>query len=151
MWSCLFVKCRILSFINLGMSQGVLAAASFPILWPVFIWAGSYCQSSRVSISEICLPFFWLLVSRFRLDVETGDHQQKWVSGLEKRELLQGKDAWIWGITKTISSGFPGGPLVKNLPCNVGNTGSIPGPGRPHMPWSKLAQAPQTTTEAHIL
>ena len=34
------------------------------------------------------------------------------------------------------SLGFPGGPGVKNPPCNAGNTGSIPGLGRPHMPWS---------------
>ena len=26
--------------------------------------------------------------------------------------------------------GFPGGPLVKNLPANAGDTSSIPGPGR---------------------
>ena len=25
--------------------------------------------------------------------------------------------------------GFPGGPEVKNLPCNAGNTGSIPNQG----------------------
>ena len=24
---------------------------------------------------------------------------------------------------------FPGGPVVKNLPCNTGNMGSIPGQG----------------------
>ena len=24
---------------------------------------------------------------------------------------------------------FPGGPVVKNLPCNVGDSGSIPGQG----------------------
>ena len=24
--------------------------------------------------------------------------------------------------------GFPGGPVVKNLPCNARDTGSIPGP-----------------------
>ena len=30
---------------------------------------------------------------------------------------------------------FPGGPVVKNLPANVGDTGSIPGPGRSHTPW----------------
>ena len=24
---------------------------------------------------------------------------------------------------------FPGGPVVKNLPCNAGDTGSIPGQG----------------------
>ena len=31
---------------------------------------------------------------------------------------------------------FPGGAVVKNLPANAGDTGSSPGPGRPHMPWS---------------
>ena len=29
---------------------------------------------------------------------------------------------------------FPDGPVVKNPPCNAGDTGSIPGPGRSHMP-----------------
>ena len=31
---------------------------------------------------------------------------------------------------------FPGGIVVKNPPANAGDTGSIPGPGRSHMPWS---------------
>ena len=30
--------------------------------------------------------------------------------------------------------GFPGGPVVKTLPTNVGDTGLIPGPGGSHMP-----------------
>ena len=29
---------------------------------------------------------------------------------------------------------FSGGPVVKNPPTNVGDTGLIPGPGRSHMP-----------------
>ena len=29
---------------------------------------------------------------------------------------------------------FPGGAVVGNLPANAGDTGSIPGPGRSHMP-----------------
>ena len=29
---------------------------------------------------------------------------------------------------------FPGGAVVKNLPANAGDTGSIPGLGRSHMP-----------------
>ena len=29
---------------------------------------------------------------------------------------------------------FPGGPVVKNPPANAGDTGSIPGPGRSHIP-----------------
>lgn len=28
---------------------------------------------------------------------------------------------------------FPGGPVVKHLPVNVGDTGFIPDPGRSHM------------------
>ena len=32
--------------------------------------------------------------------------------------------------------GFPGGAVVKNPPANGGDTGSIPGPGRSHMPRS---------------
>ena len=29
---------------------------------------------------------------------------------------------------------FPGGPVVKNPPASTGDTGSIPGPGRSHIP-----------------
>ena len=32
--------------------------------------------------------------------------------------------------------GSPGGAVVKNPPANAGDTGSIPGPGRSHMPQS---------------
>ena len=38
---------------------------------------------------------------------------------------------------------FPGGSVVKNLPANAGNTGSIPGPERPHMSWDNESLAPQ--------
>ena len=31
---------------------------------------------------------------------------------------------------------FAGGAVVKNPPANAGDTGSVPGPGRSHMPWS---------------
>ena len=31
---------------------------------------------------------------------------------------------------------FPGGAVVKNPPANAGDTGSSPGPGRSHVPWS---------------
>ena len=37
---------------------------------------------------------------------------------------------------KRKSGGFPGGAVVENLPANAGDTGSIPGPGRSHMPRS---------------
>ena len=38
---------------------------------------------------------------------------------------------------------FPGGAVVENLPASAGDTGSIPGLGRSHMPWSSWAHAPQ--------
>ena len=41
------------------------------------------------------------------------------------------------GTRKKTHAGFPGGPVVKNLPCNARDTSSIPGLGRYHMPGSK--------------
>ena len=37
---------------------------------------------------------------------------------------------------RRLSWDFPGGTVVKNPPASAGNTGSIPGLGRSHMPWS---------------
>ena len=31
--------------------------------------------------------------------------------------------------------GYPAGPVVKIMPCNEMDTGSIPGLGRSHMSW----------------
>ena len=38
---------------------------------------------------------------------------------------------------------FLGGAVVENLPADAGDTGSSPGLGRSHMPWSNWACAPQ--------
>ena len=37
---------------------------------------------------------------------------------------------------KRSGRGFPGGSVVKNLPANAGDMGSIPHLGRSHMPGS---------------
>ena len=37
---------------------------------------------------------------------------------------------------KNFEGASPGGAVVENPPANAGDTGSIPGPGRSHMPWS---------------
>ena len=47
---------------------------------------------------------------------------------------------WFKNNTSTIL----GGPVVKNLPANAGDTSSISGPRRSHMPW---ALSPCTMTE----
>ena len=44
---------------------------------------------------------------------------------------------------KKINWDFLGDPAVKNLPANAGDAGSIPGPGRFHMPQGNKAHAPQ--------
>ena len=44
---------------------------------------------------------------------------------------------------KIIILGFPGGAVVEDLPANAGDTGSSPGLGRSHMPWSGWAREPQ--------
>ena len=40
------------------------------------------------------------------------------------------------GTQKLQLRGFPGGTVDKNRPAYAGDTGSIPGPGRSHMPRS---------------
>ena len=41
---------------------------------------------------------------------------------------------WVIVITLKITyKGFPGGPMVRNLPFDTENTSLIPGPGRHHM------------------
>ena len=39
--------------------------------------------------------------------------------------------------------------MVKNPPASAGDMGSIPGPGRCHMPQSNYASVPQLLTRAH--
>ena len=40
---------------------------------------------------------------------------------------------------KSERQGFPGGAVVENLPANARDTGSSPGLGGSHMPWSNWA------------
>ena len=46
-------------------------------------------------------------------------------------------------MIKQIIGGIPADSVVKNLPANAGDTGSAPDPGRPHVPQSSWAHAPQ--------
>ena len=53
----------------------------------------------------------------------------------------------IHSMLKSHKKGFPGGPVVKNPPCNAGDTSLIPGPGRSHMPWNNKACVPQLLSQ----
>ena len=46
------------------------------------------------------------------------------------------REAEEFRVRRRVMEGVPGGSVAKNLPTNAGDTGSIPGPGRSHMPWS---------------
>ena len=55
--------------------------------------------------------------------------------------LLQASNPIAWEcrrkvLYKGFIGDFPGGPMDKNLPADSGDTGSVPGPGRSHVPWS---------------
>ena len=59
------------------------------------------------------------------------------------RNLYAGQEATVrtgpgttnwFQIEKAVHQGFPGGSVVNNPPTDAGATGSIPGPGRSHMP-----------------
>ena len=42
-------------------------------------------------------------------------------------------------LLKNLFIGFPGGPVIENLPTNAGDMRSICGLGRFHMPWGQLS------------
>ena len=52
--------------------------------------------------------------------------------------LQQWRLSQMRSCLKTFEGDFPGGSVVKNLPANAGDMGSIPGQGGTHMLWSKL-------------
>ena len=54
-------------------------------------------------------------------------------------KLVQPLWRTVWGFFKKLKIellDFPGGTVVKDPPAKAGDTGSIPGLGRSHMPWS---------------
>ena len=59
--------------------------------------------------------------------------------GVLEMEGLQ----WLHLKKTTTAGDFPGGPVAKSLPANVGDTSSISGLGRFHVPRSNSACAPR--------
>ena len=64
-------------------------------------------------------------------------------SSILGRRIPMDRGAWrttVHGVTKShtqlkrLSTTMPGSPVNKNLPANPGDMGSIPGPGRFHVP-----------------
>ena len=65
------------------------------------------------------------------------------ISGIGPHEWYLGSlTVFLKSHHKTNCWSFPGSPVVKNLPANAGDMGSIPGLGRFHMLWANYACAP---------
>ena len=82
-----------------------------------------------------------------------GAEEHKWLPHYSQRAVkkerleiqTESTDTYLlWELNlKMHTQGFPGGAVVKNPPANAGDAGSIPDPGRSHMPWSNYTCAPQ--------
>ena len=87
----------------------------------------------RVSLTWSIAISFFPNFSSYSLPPMKVHRAQSWTLQKKKKALK----------IKNYSWGFPGGAVVDSLPANTGDTGSILGLGRSHMPWSNWAREPQ--------
>ena len=99
------------------------------ILSPNHLYA---CMLSHFSCVWLCVTP-WTVVHQVPMSL--GFFRQESWSGLpcplQEVFLTQGLNTFHPSLK--VLEGFPGAPVVKNLPCNARVAGVIPGPGRSHM------------------
>ena len=83
-------------------------------------------------LGVLIAPELTSCISRRHRAVSRGRQTRQALNGQKKKN--NNKTLLPWAIFK--NWGFPGGSVVKNPPASAGDTGSIPGLGRFHMPWS---------------
>ena len=64
-------------------------------------------------------------------------------SGAWQATVYESQESDTTELLSTHMQGFPGGPVVRNPPCNARDTSLIPDPGRSHIPQENLACVPQ--------
>ena len=64
-------------------------------------------------------------------------------NGLVSETTLRGKEIQKKAFSEINEQDFPDDPVIKNLPANTENPGSIPGLGRPHKLQGSWARGPQ--------
>ena len=73
------------------------------------------------------LPLSCLIAGRERLGTLHLQAREEWaLSNLLSLRCFATQKQLVWD--------FPGGPVAKNTAANAGNTGSLPGSGRSHIP-----------------
>ena len=89
---------------------------------------GSVIYSEKAGFIELMVGKVLYILSDGR--TPKGICPLSWRQSPDCKELVRagGKLA-----SKRLCRGLPGDPVVKNLPANAGEMGSIPGPGRSHM------------------
>ena len=71
------------------------------------------------------------------------------ISGVQEQFTTHKPMNMINCINERKDRDSPSGPVVKNLPADAGDAGSIPGPGRLHMPGGSKPRAPQLLKPVH--
>ena len=76
-----------------------------------------------LNVNQLNVPLNWETVNRII-------HSKHYY-----RNHFQWDKFWLFlHLLENGSAGFPGGPVVKEPPANPRDTGSVPAPGRSHMP-----------------
>ena len=129
--------------------------AETSILWPsdvkswLFTWKGPWCwERLRAGGEGEDRGWDGWMASQTQWSWVWVDSESWWRTG--RPGVLQSMGSQRVGHNWTElnwTEGFPGGPVVKSPPCNVGDTGLIHGPGRSHMLWGNYWSPCATTTE----
>ena len=90
-------------------------------LWSIMVMKAKEWRKPQRKKQQIYLKLKWQEARAIPSEASISRHQSR---GRKKR----GSRAGAWAQVKE-NRGTPGGPVVKNLPANAGNKGSIPGPG----------------------
>ena len=67
-------------------------------------------------------------------EVQVNTRKRTEVKKKKTKKLINYEAASFDYFAKIERRGFPGVPVVESLPASAGDTGSIPGPGRSHLP-----------------